>query len=67
MFALKSLNFQHNTVYIESFRNFADIILSSAFLALYGLKETQKPMHFIKIYFVIVIVLSYSIEVNMLE
>ena len=34
-FALYSLIFQHNTVYIESFfRKFADVILSSAFLAL---------------------------------
>ena len=32
-----SLIFQYNTVSIKSFQNFADVILSSAFLALYML------------------------------
>ena len=42
---LQSLIFQHNAVYIKSFRNFSDIILLSAFLALYGLIHFQTTMH----------------------
>ena len=38
MFALESLIFQNNTVYIVSFSEFTDIIFLSAFFELYGLK-----------------------------
>ena len=42
MFALKSLIFQHNTVFIERFSKKFLVILS-AFLALYGLKYWYQP------------------------
>ena len=37
MQGFKCLNFQHNTVWTAFFFNFADVILLSAFLALYML------------------------------